>query len=919
MMGKQNLEFRKKYKSVLSRLTFIIILVLVSFNLLNLQLVRGQSADQGWTIPTNLSHSGATTSPAMVIDNNKVIHVIWQDNHASLYYADNIGNRWSTPKIVKFPFGNTIPRFLTDSKGQIYAFWTNDQGSLYSSTVPQNHVGDSSAWSEPQWIADSAVIADAVIDPQNQVHIAYVTSSDTGDFPAGVYYRHSSLKGTWFKAIALYVSPYLRHLSEPMANIQISSDNASSPTQLYVVWDNPARKQIYMVKSVDDGNTWGNPVEIDGPKANSTSLTPLKIRSVANNNNVMLIWQVGELPTASNHEGTSTGASTISEAINCTQHFQISSDGGKTWSKNEEILKDIKACVQDYQFFSIGNDVTLLMLSTTQNQVFLVAWDGKTWSTPQSQTSLSSFEDPEIFNSVNYDCRQANQIGNEELVVVGCDKGGGGDIWTTSRKLGSLKDWFPPPPVWSAPVLVATSQSAILSPNAVAGPGEQFNAFWNQADETNPNTQAIYYSSLVGTHWSRPVGVLSSPEGKTEEPAVKLDPKGRLIVTWSGGKSGQVYFSWANPDGASNKSEWALSQEITTPGQNATSPDIIETKQGRIYIVYAIPLNEHRGIYINWSTDNGETWSGPVKVFDAAAGGWEMVNQPQLVIAPDGSLHVFWTRYTLPGGDGPLGLYEARSDNNGGTWSSPTTMVEGSVDWSQAFGSDQDPMQLVWIEQISGREVIKRQFSLDNGQTWNRTASISHLTNIQGQPGATTDGAGRLHLLVVTKENNNNLLLNHLMWDGQQWISDDNYEISQDPMEKVSLVAAGITQAGKLNVIISGMTINNTSNLSQFNLVFTSRSVDVPKTEVFGVLPTNSSDVPTLIERTPGPTSTPIPTLTPTPTPNTSISIPISQIQGGSPPSSNNYLGLALGAGIALLMAIIFLGFRLRSIRSGKG
>ena len=85
-------------------------------------------------------------------------------------------------------------------------------------------------------------------------------------------------------------------------------------------------------------------------------------------------------------------------------------------------------------------------------------------------------------------------------------------------------------------------------------------------------------------------------------------------------------------------------------------------------------------------------------------------------MAPDGSLHVFWTRYTLPGGDGPLGLYEARSDDNGGTWSTPKTMVEGSVEWSQAFGSDQDPMQLVWLEQISGRDVIKHQFSLDNGQ-----------------------------------------------------------------------------------------------------------------------------------------------------------------------------------------------------------
>ena len=918
-MGKQNLSFRKNRNDLLPKVILIIIVGLLWFSLFNPQLARGQSADQVWTTPTNLSHSGATTNPAMVIDNNNVIHVIWRDTHAGIYYAENIGNHWSSPKLVNFPFGDAIPRFITNSKGQIYAFWNDSHNGLYYSNVPQNRFGDPSAWIEPQWLADSAIPADVTIDTKDQLHTVYINSQDTTDHPAGVYYRQSLSKGAWSLPTALYKSPYIRNLTGPMANIQISSDTSSGTTQLYVVWDNPARKQIYLVKSEDGGKTWGNPIEVDGPKANSGSVTPLNFGTMANNNKVMLIWQVGELPPASSTDSSGTSGIGINDVRNCTQHYQISSDGGKTWSKNQEIFKDLKACVQDYQFFPISKDLTLLMLTTTQNQVILVAWDGNSWSTPQTQTTLSSFEDPEIFTTVKYACRQTNQIGNEKLVVVGCDKGGGGDIWATSRSLGSLKEWFPLPPVWDLPVSIATSQSEILSPNAVAGPGEQFHVFWNQIDETNPNTQAIYYTSLEGTRWSRTVAVLSSPEGKTRQPVAKLDPKSRLLVTWSGGNSGQIYFSWANVDKAANKSEWAIPQVVSALEQRATAPDIIANKQGIINIVYAIPLNEHRGIYITQSTDDGNTWSVPVKVFDAAAAGWEMVDQPQLVLGPNGSIHVFWTRYTLPGGDGPLGLYEAHSEDKGETWSAPEKMVEGSVEWSQALGPDQGPMQLVWIEQNSGREVIKHQYSQNNGQTWNRTATISNLTNIQGQPGATTDSAGRLHLLVVNKGNNNNLILNHLMWDGQQWISDDNYEISQDLFLNVKSVAASITPAGKLEVIYSGTTINKPGNSPQFNLFFTDRSIDVPKTEVFAILPTRSSVIPTLIERTPGASGTSIPASTPSPTPDESIKIPISQLQSGSPQGDNNYLGLILGAGLALLIAILFLVFRLQSIRSGKG
>ena len=47
------------------------------------------------------------------------------------------------------------------------------------------------------------------------------------------------------------------------------------------------------------------------------------------------------------------------------------------------------------------------------------------------------------------------------------------------------------------------------------------------------------------------------------------------------------------------------------------------TANGELLVVYAIPLNEPRGVYMVRSADLGATWSRPVRVFDGAAAGWE--------------------------------------------------------------------------------------------------------------------------------------------------------------------------------------------------------------------------------------------------------------------------------------------------------
>jgi hypothetical protein len=895
------------------KVIFVLITGLFCVSLLIPYNVVGQTTDQTWTIPVNLSHSGSTSNPTIVSTPDKRIFVVWQDAYSGSIYSTWDGNQWSKPKGVKFPFDTYKPRLLSNSDGRIYAFWTDNQGNLFRSYVEEPYFGEPSGWSKPHQLSESVSGFDITVDGRNQIHLAYIQTEDTPVAPAGIYFLRTTDTITFTDPIPIYQSPYFRGLGENLANVQVVTTGKGQTSKVYIVWDNPLRKQIFFANSGDGGRTWNDPQMINGPGLALGSNSPFKIRINADDDNILLFWQNGDLITTTTGGGASGTTATGSIGGNCKQYSQSSTDGGKTWSEPQEIFKVLNACVQDYQIFPIMNNLSLLMLTTTLNQVFLVAWDGHSWSSLQAQPTLSGFEDPELFNTVKFGCHQTTQIGNDELIVIGCDLGAGGDIWVTSRNLGQLTDWYPPPSAWNPPTTVTTRQFQTFSPVVISGPVGQLNLLWNQVNETNLNTHSIYLSGLNGEKWSSPIAILSSPEGETGLVTAKLDSNGRLLVTWSGGNTGQIYFSWANASKAVNKSEWAPPQSILTPGEGSTSPDINLDANGRIFIVYDIPLNEHRGIYINQSTDNGNTWSDPVRIFNAASAGWDMVGQPQLVVAADNSLHVFWTKYTLPGGDGPLGVYVAHSEDNGNTWSAPAVMVEGTIKWSQALGTDNGPLQFVWVEQNSGRIVIKHQYSLDFGKTWERTATISNINNFQGNPSAATDTASRLHLIIISQGDNKNLILNHLMWDGQKWITDDSIDISGDSSIDVNSVATDISPAGRLDVVYSGTVNNAINNTPQYNIYYISRSIEIPKTVVLELSPTNPPSEQTPPSITPTPTTTlepTIPSLTPTPDQPTLVT----QLEQ-NPPSNNNYSGLIIGVGLAILVGILFLGFRLRNLR----
>jgi hypothetical protein len=867
---------------VFSILTGTVFLAIPSY-----QAVTAQSNQDVWSEPTNLSKSGSATSPGMVIDSNGVIHVIWQDEFYGTMYAEFDGQQWNTPIATVFPFGQAIPLLVANPNGFIHAFWTDEQNQLFHSFVPADQFSDPTSWYGVIQLAESAVDFDVAFDNQGGLHVAYLRTLDTQEFPAGIYYRVTTDGGlNWTLSNLVYQSPYFRSLTNDQANVDITTDD----DHVYLAWDNRARNQIYMTRSSDRGSTWGQAELVDNPTEANPSTNPINIQAVEFDDGLLRLWQDGD------------------PAVNCTQYYQFLTNGGKTWSDKDIMLSGLSGCPQEQYFFK--DDGLLILMTTIQGQVYLVAWDGKQWSEPQPQQSLLGFQDPETFDPVSFGCRVPGSDQKGNIVVVGCDTENGGDIWITSRPFGNVEEWFPPASAWTTPIEVAQSDTGITSPILLSDTDGRLHAFWVQQENTttsDSSREVIYYSQNETDQWTQPVAVLQSPTGFTRQPSATIDDEGNLYVAWSGGEGGEIYFSRASSTRAKFPSEWVQPILLPSVQQVGSSPDLQIADNGDIYVAYSIPLNERRGIYITKSEDGGSNWSEPILAFDAAQAGWDMIDQPHLVVGRNGSMYVVFTKLTLPEGSGAKGLYAVSSNDEGASWSELQSVVEKPVLWSDAIDSVGGNLMRVWMEPTVGGNFFQYQLSQDQGETWSPASSISFTEDISGDPTLTKDIGDQVYLIQAFNNANEGSFLRNWKWEGNQWVLGEDLGLKTGTPSVIEAVSASVSPLGRLGLIYSGSRQETGESLISHFLDFSDRIVELPI-----ILPTTLPDP--VIE--PTPTSEIGTMVLPSPTP-TKIppSLSVVEQEENAYSSNNIWSGVILGIFLAGSIAIVVFVYRIIRIR----
>jgi hypothetical protein len=561
--------------------TFIFIAFPIIFALLGSSqgVMTTQAQSNTWSEPVNLSQSGSTSSPVLVVDSEGTFHAVWSDEFAGNKYASGNGVDWSQPVVVDLPFTDSVPELLADKEGYIHAFWLESTEStnieentspLLYSTVRATDFASSSAWTSPVQLAEAALDFDIALDQNDDLHLIYIRPIDSTEFPAGAYYRKlvtGDTEWTWSSPALIYSSPYFRSIKMEDSSVDIATSTIDGSVQVYAVWDNRPRERVYLAISTDGGQTWGSPDEIDKPDNGLGYNSTGKILVEAHDQDVLLVWQ----------RSSSGGA--------CSQYYQKSMNGGDTWSQPKEVGNSSINCSQENQLISDGNGLIYLWV-VEPSQVTLLAWDKQQWSNPQVQSGLSAFTDPETQKLVIFDCRQPVLNGNQRLAVLGCDSSGGGDIWFTERNLNDVDSWFSQQSAWSEVEELTSSQTKIDTPVLLAAPDNQLLALWSQADQDfgRGEKAAIYLARWDGKNWIEARPIIRTPEGSLTQPAAVIDDKGIIFAVWSASGDGKLYFSWVDSANAQEATEW--SEPITLPISQplAFSPKIHLDKSGNTKI-----------------------------------------------------------------------------------------------------------------------------------------------------------------------------------------------------------------------------------------------------------------------------------------------------------------------------------------------
>ena len=873
----------------------IFLISLFASEITNYGFAIAQGTDDSWSQPVNLSRSGAATNPVMVVDSDGIVHVIWEDQFDGWEYSRFEGNQWSTPTLVTLPFGiETSPRLFADSQGYVHALWIAQDNSLVYSRVTGENFGNGGSWEAKQVLAGSAMDFDLSVN-QGKLHLAYVRIINDGGFPAGIYYRNSNSLGTnWSQAISLYESPYFRSLTKDNSNVRIASAIENNISHVFVVWDNQPRKQVFLAKSNDGGDTWDNALSIDQPDPITRTGNPFDIRVTANSENAILFWQNG-----------SVGG-------NCNQFYKWSVDGGNSWSERQQFT-GLQSCPQDNYFIKSSNELIILQ-SILQGQLYLTAWDiaSSTWSEARIQQDLSGFSDPETYNGVIFGCQQLRFVDPNNLYAAGCDTAGGGDVWVRVRQFGNIDDWFPDSSAWSSPDLIATNLTDVSAPIIINGQENRMHVIWTQVDSTvvdNPSS-SIYYAGLNNNTWTLPVQILKSQEGNAVDPHVVIDHAGRMLIIWKDADTGELLFSWANENRVSNPGEWSDPISIPTSKEVSGNIDIQIDESGTIDVVYAIRLNEDRGIYLIQSNDVGQSWSVPIRIFDGADKEWDMVDEPQIAISDLDHISVIWKRYALSNEEKSIGLYYSRSDDNGANWTQEEEIVEGQVIWSRIIDVN-GLLYRFWQVTKPGFNATMYTSSQDQGMTWSQPQSVSSSFESQGQIALAQDLSGRLHVIQTMLQSENSALIKHWQWDEIQWSTDEyNLMLGSEKLSQTDSLTAAISPEGSLGIVITGPSAVAQDKDANKSILYTARFLELPALTI----PTQvTASVPSVISPTPTIAETLEPTLTESP--------PLPDLGGQISDTSflsNGLAGLVFGGGLSVLLIAATFGFWIYSQRRRK-
>ena len=239
----------------------------------NYEIYYKRSADGGttWNAAQRLTWtSGGSSNPALAIDSTDTIHLVWADftpGKSEIYYkrSTNAGSTWSGARRLTWTSGySRCPAVAIDSNKRIHVVWHDDTPGNYEIYYIRSTNGGLtwSAVNRLTWNAGSSSDPIIAIDSENSIHVVWY--DETSGNPE-VNYKKSSDGGTTWSSVKrlTFNSGWSQY---PV----IAVDSGDTP---HLLWhDDPnGNLEIYYKRSTDGGTTWTSPQRLTWTSGSSYS------------------------------------------------------------------------------------------------------------------------------------------------------------------------------------------------------------------------------------------------------------------------------------------------------------------------------------------------------------------------------------------------------------------------------------------------------------------------------------------------------------------------------------------------------------------------------------------------------------------------------------------------------------------------
>lgn len=336
--------------------------------------LHAQTLSSQWSAPSDVTQLSGAAHGAwglMLCDPYQNVHMLWSDmatDGAAIYYRNDSSGNWSSPVDVLSIPGHSMLRLsgaISDPTNTLHILWTDAElhGNIHYSHAPLSKASDPRAWSSPVELIPNAESASIAVDRSGGLHVIY-GSYDQEGLQLEVDYLHSEDDGlTWSSPETIFstVAPVRSGISA-LFTIDGAGRFHTGVTMRSLKYG--VYSEVGYLRSIDGGHTWEPYRRISASK-----IDLLATGTIDMNLSTLAPYAFGQ------------------DEIHLTWHdprrmHQWSSDGGVTWSAQEEImplapaLGGPNALAQD----SAG---IVHVVTAVGGAVYSAGWDGKQWSAPE--------------------------------------------------------------------------------------------------------------------------------------------------------------------------------------------------------------------------------------------------------------------------------------------------------------------------------------------------------------------------------------------------------------------------------------------------------------------------------------------------------------------------------------------------------